>query len=172
MMGGPHAARINRPETREKDSEYGMQSINSSADRYLPIIINLENQNFLDENISTLLKTLILEENVEIFRLINSYLARMINDQELCSKLIRLAQQLMTSMDRPPSPIPKNKKQLLQFVNSLTKYHFKDKDDIELLNRLVAEENEFVLSCFEVFDSDKDHENLIDSLQRILDKTR
>lgn len=75
-------------------------------------------------------------------------------------------------MDRPPSPIPKNKKQLLQFVNSLTKYHFKDKDDIELLNRLVAEENEFVLSCFDVFDSDKDHENLIDSLQRILDKTR
>jgi hypothetical protein len=55
-------------------------------------------------------------------------------------------------------------------VNSLTKYHFKDREDIELLNRLINEENEFVLSCFDVFDSDKDHENLIDSLQRILDK--
>lgn len=66
------------------------------------------------------------------------------------------------------SPIPKNKKQLLQFVNSLTIYHFADKDDIELLNKLIQEENEFVLSCFDVFDSDKDHENLIDSLQRIL----
>jgi len=57
-------------------------------------------------------------------------------------------------------------------VNSLTRYHFAQKDDYELLNRLIHEENEFVLSCFEVFDSDKDHENLIDSLQRILDKTK
>lgn len=70
------------------------------------------------------------------------------------------------------SPIPKNKKQLLQFVSSLTNYHFGDKEDIELLNRLIQEENEFVLSCFDVFDSDKDHENLIDSLQRILKQSK
>jgi hypothetical protein len=55
-------------------------------------------------------------------------------------------------------------------VNSLAKYHFNDKDDVELLNRLINEENEFVLSCFDVFDSDRDYENLIDSLQRILNK--
>jgi hypothetical protein len=53
-------------------------------------------------------------------------------------------------------------------LNSLTSYHFADKEDIELLNKLIQEENEFILSCFDVFDSDKDHENLIDSLQRIL----
>jgi hypothetical protein len=75
-------------------------------------------------------------------------------------------------MERPMSPIPKTKKQLLQFVNSLTNYHFGDKEDIELLNKLIQEENEFVLSCFEVFDSDKDHENLIDSLQRILKQSK
>ena len=71
-------------------------------------------------------------------------------------------------MERPGSPIPKNKKQLVQFLNSLTSYHFDDKEDIDLLNKLIQEENEFILSCFDVFDSDKDHENLIDSLQRIL----
>lgn len=49
-------------------------------------------------------------------------------------------------------------------MNSLTRYHFTEKEDIELLNKLIQEENEFVLSCFDVFDSDKDHENLIDSL--------
>jgi hypothetical protein len=41
---------------------------------------------------------------------------------------------------------------------------------LDLLNQLILEENEFVLSCFEVFDSDRDYENLIDSLQRILNK--
>ena len=126
----------------------------------------------LDEQTSSLLKTLILEENVAIFRLINGFIARAIDEQELCAKLIRLAQQMGTYMERPMSPIPKNKKQLLQFVNSLTRYHFTEKEDVELLNKLIQEENEFVLSCFDVFDSDKDHENLIDSLQRILDKSK
>jgi hypothetical protein len=55
-------------------------------------------------------------------------------------------------------------------VNSLAKYHFNDKDDVDLLTRLINEENEFVLSCFDVFDSDRDYENLIDSLQRIVNK--
>ena len=62
------------------------------------------------------------------------------------------------------SPVPKNKKKLLSFVNSLTRYHFSSRDDIELLSKLIQEGNEFVLSCFDVFESDKDHENLIDSL--------
>ena len=35
------------------------------------------------------------------------------------------------------SPVPKNKKKLLNFVNSLTRYHFNNKDDIELLKRSI-----------------------------------
>ena len=168
--------RLARPIARDRpddmpNSSY-MQYHNSTQDRYLPIIINLESSNMLDEPTATLLKQLILEENVEIFRLINSHIARAIDEHELCQKLVKLAQQVSGYMERPLSPVPKNKKQLLQFVNSLFRYHFKDKDDIELLNKLIQEENEFVLSCFDVFDSDKDHENLIDSLQRILDKCK
>ena len=163
--------RFVRPTTRERGEE-GQTASQSTQDRYLPIIINLEASNLLDEQTSSLLKTLILEENVAIFRLINGFIARAIDEQELCAKLIRLAQQMGTYMERPMSPIPKNKKQLLQFVNSLTRYHFTEKEDVELLNKLIQEENEFVLSCFDVFDSDKDHENLIDSLQRILDKSK
>lgn len=40
----PSANRFNRPETRENNSEYGLPT-----DRYLPIIINFEHQNMLDE---------------------------------------------------------------------------------------------------------------------------
>jgi hypothetical protein len=46
----------------------------------------------LDEQVASLLKTLILEENVDVFRQINGYIARAIDEQELCSKLVRLAQ--------------------------------------------------------------------------------
>lgn len=84
-------SRVNRPDNQEKvDSEYGMQSINST-DRYLPIIINLENSNFLDEQSASIIKTLILEENIDVFRIINSYLARAYDEQELCSRLFRYA---------------------------------------------------------------------------------
>jgi hypothetical protein len=82
----PSANRFNRPETRENNSEYGLPT-----DRYLPIIINLENQNMLDDQTAQVLKNLILDENPEIFRLINGFIAKIIDDQELCSKLIRLA---------------------------------------------------------------------------------
>lgn len=78
--------RFNRPETRENNSEYGMPT-----DRYLPIIINLENQNMLDEHTASVLKNLILEDNVEIFRLINGYIAKVIDEHELCVKLTRVA---------------------------------------------------------------------------------
>lgn len=68
--------------------------------------------------------------------------------------------------------MPRKKNQLLQYVNSLARFHFSDPDDIQLLNKLIQEENEFILSCFDVFESDKDHDNLIDSLKRILDKSK
>ena len=94
----------------------------TSQDRYLPIIIHLEQMSQLDEQTANIVKTLILEENVEVFRHINSYIAKAIDEQELVSQLIRLAQQLSAStsafggIQRPMSPIPKNKKQLLKFV--------------------------------------------------------
>ena len=57
-------------------------------------------------------------------------------------------------------------------MNSLTRYHFKDQEDIQVLQKLIHDENEFMLSAFDVFESDKDHENLIDSLSRILEKSK
>lgn len=75
-------------------------------------------------------------------------------------------------MERPQSPLPKRKQELMTYVNSLARYHFTDPDDINLLQRLIQDENEFILSTFDVFDSDQDHENLIDSLQRIIDKSK
>ena len=61
------------------------------ADRYLPVIMDLEMKSLLDEQTSGVLKTLILEENVDIFRVINSYLCFVINEKELSFKLTRLA---------------------------------------------------------------------------------
>jgi hypothetical protein len=55
------------------------------------VIFNLESQNMLEEYTANQLKNLILEENGEVFRLINNYMTRTIDDGELCAKLNRLA---------------------------------------------------------------------------------
>jgi hypothetical protein len=67
----------------------------------MPVIIELENKSLLDEQTSGLLKTLILEENVEIFKAINSYLAKAVSDRELSYRLTRLSQSLGSYIERP-----------------------------------------------------------------------
>lgn len=39
-----------------------------------------------------------------------------------------------------------------------------------MLKKMIEDQNEFVLSAFDVYSSDQDHENLIDSLNRIIEK--
>ncbi len=56
------------------------------------MVLELEQKGLLDEQTASLLKTLILEENVEVFRVINSYIAKIISDRELSFKLGRLSQ--------------------------------------------------------------------------------
>lgn len=55
----------------------------------MPIVLELEHKGLLNEVTLSLLKTLILEENVEIQRVLDAYSG--LNDRELSFKLIRLA---------------------------------------------------------------------------------
>lgn len=57
-------------------------------------------------------------------------------------------------------------------MNVLARNYFKDPDDVQLLHKLIQDENEMILSVFDVYESDNNHENLIDSLQRILQKSK
>jgi hypothetical protein len=126
---------------------------------------------------------LIFEENLTVFRHINNFLAKYITSEELAFNLTQVAQQAlgllppnaMQTASRPISPplLLKNKKSQLQaYLKTLTRIAFRSKEEQQILQRLVDEENDHVLSCFDVFDSDKDQDSLIDSLQRIINKTR
>jgi len=96
-----------------------------------------------------------------------------VSDRELSHKLQRLSQQLGSYMERPQSPFPRRKaNSQLNFINQLARTYFQDPDDIAMLNKLVHEENEFIVSVFDVYEADKDTENLVDSLFRILEKSK
>lgn len=67
----------------------------------MSIIADLEQKQLLNDDTSSIIKQLILDENVDIQRVLNSYIARIITDKELSFKLTRLAQQLGTYLERP-----------------------------------------------------------------------
>ena len=62
------------------------------SDSYMSIIADLEQKQLLNDDTSSIIKQLILDENVDIQRVLNSYIARIITDKELSFKLTRLAQ--------------------------------------------------------------------------------
>jgi hypothetical protein len=54
-------------------------------------ILELERKGMIDDHIGSIIKTLILEENIDIYRVINQHLAHVISEKELSFKLNRLA---------------------------------------------------------------------------------
>lgn len=91
------------------------------------------------------------------------------SDRELNDELKRLANKLQDHLERPTSPFPK-RGHVMNYVDSLASFYIRDKDDVELLRKLVAKEDEFVMSAIDLFASDKDQENLLDTLVRIIKK--
>jgi hypothetical protein len=146
-----------------------VSNMNSTQAMLIGAVHELEEKKLLDEQIVSTVKTLILEENHEVIKLLNSHIAHILDERELCVRLRRLSDRMSPYFERPLSPLPR-KDSLLGFVNSIARTYMRGKEDIALLQRLVERENEFVLSAFEVFKSDKDQENFLDTLHRIVAK--
>lgn len=62
-----------RPPTHATNNRTFQQRRPDFSDQYVPIISGLEQQDFIDEHTASLLKTLIVEENGEILRLMHGY---------------------------------------------------------------------------------------------------
>ncbi len=146
-------------------------NMNSTQAMLIGAVHDLEERRLLDEQVVCTVKTLILEENREVIKLLNSYIAHILEERELCTMLQKLSERMSTCIERPTSPLPR-KISLLEFVNNMLSSYIRDRDDLALLHRLIEDENEFVLSAFDVFESDGDQENLLDTLLRIVAKCK
>jgi hypothetical protein len=136
---------------------------NSSSfiEKCLSIIKDLDK---LDDKNIPKLKQMLLNENEELCSLFRVYIQDLIDKKTLINSLNKiLANPLDT--DRPLSPTPQKNK-FVKLIDSLEKSLSDNQSDITLLKNLIQYDNEFVLGAFEVYESDKDIENLIDSLRR------
>ena len=125
----------------------------------------MEQQGLLDERILGAVKTLILEENSEVLREIEKYFAQEVQMDALARTLNRMTDRLSHYIERPQSPRPK-KNELMLLVNTVVKDQLPDPDDLQVLKKLIVDENEFVFAAFDVFVSDRDEEELLDTLMR------
>lgn len=157
-----------RPETSEARSRKSKE-ISSTQERFIQITAELERKGLLTEHSASLIKSLILEENSEVINTMNSYVNDAFNEKTLSSKLVKLAEKLSPYIVRPTSPLPK-KDELIKLVNTLVRRRLKDDNDLLLLNKLILEGDELVYSTFEVFEADRDEEDLLDTLIRIVHK--
>jgi len=87
-------------------------------------VIEIEKKGYIDERTASVIKTLILEENYDVFCKFRAYTAHQISDSELGHRLIRLAGEMSPYCERPQSPLPKRKQELMNYVNSLARYCF------------------------------------------------
>lgn len=93
---------------------------------------------------------------------IANYMLNLHNENELALILQRLTSVLSSYLERPTSAIPK-KDPSMNYIDQLMAYYL-DQTDWDIIDKLMKEENEFVLAAFDLFKSDKDQENLVDTL--------
>jgi len=149
-----------RPMTRSDSKNYH---------KFIKVVVDMESQGFFDQRDLGIIKALILRENSEVMKEFDNYFLKNVSLHEMAKRLQRLANKLSGYMERPSSPVPR-KDELEKLVDSLVKENLRSEEDIEILNKLIEEENEFVFSAFDVFESDRDQEELVDSLQRAITK--
>mmetsp|Transcript_21970 Transcript_21970/g.40102 ORF Transcript_21970/g.40102 Transcript_21970/m.40102 type:complete len:467 (-) Transcript_21970:91-1491(-) len=155
--------------SRPSTSVSGERPRRQPYQRIVQILSEIEAQGLMEDRSLGVIKTLLLRENADVLRNFDSFFSHSLSLQELSWKLQQLAESLRNYIERPCSPMPR-KNELLELVNSLVRSHLPDEADIEALNALIAEENEFVFSAFDVFESDRDQAELLDSLMRAIRK--
>lgn len=75
--GNPNGGK-NRRSERKKNKELSVVQ-----ERFIQVIANLEEKLAIDERTSSIIKTLVLDENVDVFRIINTYLNEVIDEKNL-----------------------------------------------------------------------------------------
>ena len=130
-----------------------------------------------------MLKSLILEENEEVFRALKSHLRNPVEPQkpqvskrfimqidDLTShrkQLIQLVQRHKDAVVRPNSSLRIND-QVIRLAENLFRQRARDETYVQTLQKLVRERDELVFSAFDVFKSDHDEDDLFDTLSRII----
>jgi len=164
--------KVERSKLRESTS-----SSNRSRDmkqlqieKYLSIANDIIDLNLIDDKFLPKLKQLILNENEDISTIFKFFCQDVIDISTLVSGVNKILSWTIDKNRRPDSPELLHKNQLVKLIDSLNESIFDDPADHILLRNLANYENDFILAAYELYLSDHDIENFIDSVKRFINK--
>lgn len=121
------------------------------------MIMELELKGLISENEGRVFKSLILQEDQEIFALFMEYFEDVVDQIELAQKLKSKKKKDKKSEDET------NKSE--ELVRLIIKYA--KRNSFELLRNLALEGNHYVMKCFDRYQKDRNHNTLAASLEKV-----
>ena len=140
------------------------------VEKFLFIAKDLVDKNLIEEKYFPKLKQMILFENEEISNIFKIYNQEIIDLKTLINGINKILSWTLDKSRRPDSPKLLNKEKLVELIDSLNESIFDDPADHLLLHNLAIYDNEFINAAYEVYMSDFDLENFIDSIKRLINK--
>lgn len=142
-----------------------------NIERYLSIAQELYESNQIDSVLFSKLSQMILKENEEIINLIKIYTQDIIDKKTLIGGFNKILSSFIQNNSRPTSPI-QAKSKLVSLIEQIENDIFEDSSDAVLLKNLIEYENEFIMGAFEVYESDKDLDNFIESIKILIARSK
>lgn len=141
-------------------------------EKYLSIANDLADLNLFENKHLAKIKQLILNENEDITTIFKFFCQDVIDMETLVNGINKILNWTLDKNNRrPDSPdLVLNKNQLVKLIDSLNDSIFDDPADHILLRNLANYQNDFILAAYELYLSDHDIENFIDSVKRFINK--
>jgi len=167
--------RQDRQEYKQDRPDYRQdrQEINEvNMEKYLNIVKYLHSNNLINQMTTITLQKLITEENEVLIDLFINFLTDKISINQLVyeieNNLNETSLNTTQEINRPTTAMPQ-RKNFLNVLEELPNSIFEEPSDQDLLKKLaMSNYNEIIKSTWEVFSSDKDYENFVDTLRRII----
>jgi hypothetical protein len=155
----------NHRKTQEKLS-------NMDIEKYLTITQEIYEASEIDSRGFTKLTKLILKEKEEVKNLFKFHCLGIVDRKSLVLGLNKILSLYGESNSRPTSPV-QVKTKLLKLVENLDlESLLEEASDSYLLKNLIEYENEFIMGAFEVYESDMDLQNFIESIKILINRSK
>jgi hypothetical protein len=157
---------VNNPTKREEKLS------SMDIEKYLTITQEIYEASEIDSRGFTKLTKLILKEKEEVKNLFKFHCLGIVDRRSLVLGLNKILNLYGESNSRPTSPV-QVKTKLFKLVENLDLENLlEEPSDSFLLKNLIEYENEFIMGAFEVYESDRDLQNFIESIKILVNRSK
>lgn len=161
---------------------------NEDINKYLSVVKDLAIRKYIDPQIESVLVRLISNHESDLLSLINIHLQGYMDHKLLAENMSKISQRYIysisphfahqtnisteTKIDQPrANPLEEiDKSNLINVIEKLSSSYFKDKEDIEIVKKLIEFDNEYIKDSVSKYQNSLNIDAFMKSLSSIVDK--